>query len=174
MCGFEVCLCVLNFNSEKRVTELTREICQIIICFMKMDSSRNYIIHINIILKREKFPVFLSLTRYLIIMSNLYKNTVKPQLMATSLQRPPLYMQCLLSSVPKVAVVERFNHTQLSNYLYGALHYYIAILCYWGLNILPSVLTYLHFFALQSKLLLRKKWARCQGFMNLKANLKAV
>ena len=36
------------------------------------------------------------------------------------------------------------------------------------------MLTYLHFFALQSKLLLRKKWARCQGFINLKVNLKAV
>ena len=39
-------------------------------------------------------------------MSNLYKNTVEPLLMATSLQRPPLYMQRLLSSVPKVVVVE--------------------------------------------------------------------
>lgn len=80
---------------------------------MKMDSSR---IHINIISKRSFQYLFR--VNSVLNMSNLYKNTVKPQLMATSLQRPPLYMQCILFSVPKVVVVERFNCIQLSNYLW--------------------------------------------------------
>ena len=78
-----------------------------------MDSSR---IHINIIRKRSFQYLFR--VNLVLNMSNLYKNTVELQLMATSLQRPPLYMRRLLSSVAKVVAVERFNCIQLSNYLW--------------------------------------------------------
>ena len=71
---------------------------------MKMDSSW---IHINIIRKRSFQYLFR--VNSVLNMSNLYKNTVEPQLMATSLQQPSLYMQRSLSSVPKVVIVEKFN-----------------------------------------------------------------
>ena len=80
---------------------------------MKMDSST---IHFNIIRKRSFQYLFR--VNSVLNMNSLYKNTVKPQLMATSLQRLPFYMQCLFSSVPKVVVEERFNCIQLSNYLW--------------------------------------------------------
>ena len=80
---------------------------------MKMDSSR---IHFNIIRKRSFQYLFR--VNLVLNMNSLYKYTVEPPLMTTSLQRLPFNMQCLFSSVPKVVVVERFNCIQLSNYLW--------------------------------------------------------